>query len=388
MRWQNSVGQILRTNWDKITSSELFNTFKIKHLSAISKCRTAALGGHVDACQACGFFKISYNSCGNRHCPTCGALKREEWIARQEEKLLEVPYFHVVFTLPHELNELSLQHPRLLYGLLFKTAWQTIRAFAKDPKYLGAKTGMTAVLHTWGQNLSLHPHLHCIVPGGGLTKAGKWKTTRTNGKYLFPKNALRKVFRGKFMAALKDLATKEAIELPYELKEKLYRKKWVVYAKRPFAKPENVLEYLGRYTHKTAISNYRLKEVGDHIVKFSYKDYKTGGTSKEMTLPVLEFIRRFALHILPHGFGRMRHFGILSSRGQVTQIPLIQANMGISKSKLTKEQLRHKAINRLKADSLCPCCKKVKLQRILPFPRGEPPDDNYISKQVLRMNTL
>jgi len=256
MRWQNSVGQILRTNWDKITSSELFNTFKIKHLSAISKCRTAALGGHVDACQACGFFKISYNSCGNRHCPTCGALKREEWIARQEEKLLEVPYFHVVFTLPHELNELSLQHPRLLYGLLFKTAWQTIRAFAKDPKYLGAKTGMTAVLHTWGQNMSLHPHLHCIVPGGGLTKAGKWKTTRTNGKYLFPKNALRKVFRGKFMAALKDLATKEAIELPYELKEKLYRKKWVVYAKRPFAKPENVLEYLGRYTHKTAISNY------------------------------------------------------------------------------------------------------------------------------------
>jgi len=190
------------------------------------------------------------------------------------------------------------------------------------------------------------------------------------------------------MATLKDLAAKEAIELPYKLIEKLYRKKWVVYAKRPFAKPQNVIEYLGRYTHKTAISNYRLKQVDDHAVIFAYKDYKTGGTSKEMTLPVLEFIRRFALHILPHGFGRMRHFGILSSRGQVTQIPLIQANMGISKSKLTKEQLRHKAINRLKADSLCPCCKKVKLQRILPFPRGEPPDDNYISKQVLRMNTL
>ena len=190
------------------------------------------------------------------------------------------------------------------------------------------------------------------------------------------------------MAALKDLAEKEVIELPYELTEKLYRKKWVVYAKRPFAKPENVIEYLGRYTHKTAISNYRLKQVDEHAVKFSYKDYKTGGTVKEMTLAVLEFIRRFALHILPHGFGRMRHFGILSSRGQVIQIPLIQANMGVLKPKLSKAQLRQKVINRLKTDSLCPCCRQGKLQRILPFPRGEPPDDNYILMQVLRMNTL
>jgi len=388
MRWEYSVGQILRTNWAKITSSDSFNSFKIKHLSAISKCRTAALGGHVDACEGCGFYKISYNSCGNRHCPTCGALKREEWIARQEEKLLNVPYFHVVFTIPHELNELCLQHPRLMYGLLFKNAWQTIQAFAKEPKYLGAKTGMTSVLHTWGQNLSLHPHLHCIVPGGGLTPNGKWKTTRTDGKYLFPKNALRKVFKGKFMAALKELAATGAIELPYDLKEKLYRKKWVVYAKRPFAKPENVIEYLGRYTHKTAISNYRLKRVDDHAVKFSYKDYKTGGTIKEMTLAVLEFIRRFALHILPHGFGRMRHFGILSSRGQVTQIPVIQKDMGIGKPKLTKQQLHQKALGRLKTNTACPCCGQEKLKRILPFPRGEPPDDDYISKQVLRMNTF
>ena len=388
MRWQYSINQILRNHWEYIATSGLFNTFKIKHLSAISKCRTAALGGHIDACKGCGFYKISYNSCGNRHCPTCGALKRETWIARQEEKLLNVPYFHVVFTIPHELNELCLQHPRLLYGLLFKTAWQTIQTFAKDPKYLGAKTGMTAVLHTWGQNLSLHPHLHCIVPGGGLTPHGKWKITRTDGKYLFPKNALRKVFRGKFMAALKDVAAKDVIELPAQLKEKLYRKKWVVYAKRPFAKPENVIEYLGRYTHKTAISNYRLKEVDLYTVKFSYKDYKTGGTFKEMSLDVSEFIRRFALHILPHGFGRIRHFGILSSRGQLTQIPLIQASMGIEKPKLTKIQLRQKALKSLKTDATCPACGQEKLQRILPFPRGEPPEEDYILNQVLRMNTL
>ena len=190
------------------------------------------------------------------------------------------------------------------------------------------------------------------------------------------------------MAALKDLAAKDAIELPSQLKEKLYRKKWVVYAKRPFAKPENVIEYLGRYTHKTAISNYRLKEVDLYTVKFSYKDYKTGGTIKEMSLDVSEFIRRFALHILPHSFGRIRHFGILSSRGQVTQIPLIQASMGIEKPKLTKIQLRQKALRSLKTDATCPACRQEKLQRILPFPRGEPPEEDYILNYVLRMNTL
>ena len=157
MRWQHSINQILRNHWEYIATSGVFNTFKIKHLSAISKCRTAALGGHIDACDGCGFYKISFNSCGNRHCPTCGALKRETWIVRQEEKLLNTPYFHVVFTIPHELNELCLQHPRLLYGLLFKTAWQTIQAFSGDPKYLGAKIGMTAVLHTWGCLLYTSP---------------------------------------------------------------------------------------------------------------------------------------------------------------------------------------------------------------------------------------
>jgi hypothetical protein len=354
MRWQYSVGDILRQHWDYVSQSGTFNTFKIKHLSALSKCRTADLGGHVDTCSDCGFYQISYNSCGNRHCPTCGSLKREEWLLKQEEKLLKVPYFHVVFTLPHELNELCLQHPRLMYNLLFRTSWQTIQAFAKDEKYLGAKTGMTAVLHTWGQNLSLHPHLHCIVPGGGITKSGEWKTTRSKGKYLYPKQAMRKVFKGKFMAALKDLAASKTIELPNRLKEQLYRKKWVVYAKRPFARPEDVLEYLGRYTHKTAISNYRLREVSEDKVKFAYKDYKTGGTIKQMELNAKEFIRRFALHILPHGFGRIRHYGILSSRGQSVYLSDIQASMQIIRPKRSKEDLRFAALARLKIDNICP----------------------------------
>ena len=388
MRWQYNVGEIIRNNWNYVQHSGVFNSFKIKHLSALSKCRTSALGGHVNACEECGFHKISYNSCGNRHCPTCGSLKREEWILKQEEKLLNVPYFHVVFTLPSELNQLCLQHPRLLYGLLFRASWQTIQAFAGDPKYLGAKTGMTSVLHTWGQNLSLHPHLHAIVPGGGLTAARKWKTTRNQGKYLFPKNALRQVFKGKFLAELKSLAKSGAIELSVELREKLYAKKWIVYAKRPFARPQDVLEYLGRYTHKTAISNYRLIAVDDKTVKFTYKDYKTGGSVKEMELTVKEFIRRFALHVLPHGFARMRHYGLLSSRGTSIYLPDIQSGMNILKPKRSKADLRAAALNRLKTDNKCPCCAHHSLRRILPFPRGEPPNEAYIENQVLRMYKL
>ncbi|RMG87071.1 MAG: IS91 family transposase [Bacteroidetes bacterium] len=340
MWWQYSVNQIIRDNWEDIKTQKWANAFKIKHLYALKICRTKDLGGHIDGCEKCAFYKIAYNSCGNRHCPTCGALKREKWIARQEEKLLKVPCFHLVFTLPHELNELCLQHPRVMYSLLFRTAWLTVQAFAKDEKFLGAKTGMTAVLHTWGQQLSLHPHVHCIVPGGGLTADKKWKTTRNNGKYLFPKAAMRKVFKGKFMAALKGLATSKTIDLPNDLREKLYRKKWVVYAKRPFAKPGNslprphgVIEYLGRYTHKSAISNYRIEQVKNGEVTFKYKVYKKGGKVESMSLPTMEFIRRFALHILPHGFARMRHYGILSSRGQSTQLPVIQANMNIIRVK-------------------------------------------------------
>lgn len=388
MRWQYSVGGIIRDNWEYVQHSKVFNSFKIKHLSALKKCRTVELGGHVDACEDCGFYKISYNSCGNRHCPTCGSLKREVWLLKQEEKLLKVPYFHVVFTIPHELNPLCLQQPKVLYSLLFRSAWQTIKAFSSDPKYLGAKTGMTAVLHTWGQNLSLHPHLHCIVPGGGLTAAGKWKATRSKGKYLYPKNALRKVFKGKFMSELKTLAASGAIKLAADLREKLYSKKWVVYAKRPFARPQDVLEYLGRYTHKTAISNYRIKEVTTDSVRFSYKDYKKGGEAKEMTLSAHEFIRRFALHILPHGFARMRHYGLLSSRGKAIYLPDIQLGMGVNRPKRTKEDLRQAALSRLKTDNKCPCCGYKSLRRILPFPRGEPPSETYIEKQVLRLNPL
>jgi len=385
MRWKFSVNHLVRQQWQTIQQAAWANYYVLKQLYALSLCRTKELGGHIQACSDCAYFDIAYNSCGNRHCPTCGSLKREEWIARQEDKLLPVPYFHVVFTIPHQLNGLCKAHPRLMYSLLFRTAWQTIQAFAQDRKYLGAKTGMTAVLHTWGQNLSLHPHLHCIIPGGGITTKGKWKNTRTKGKYLFPKNALRKVFKGKFMEGLKDLDTSNTIDLPYELKEQLYRKKWIVYAKRPFASPKNVIEYLGRYTHKTAISNYRIQQVQAGKIAFQYKDYKEGSDIKIMVLGILEFLRRIALHLLPHGFARIRHFGLLSSRGQGTHLLQIQLYLEQPLTTASKEQIRTIALQRLKVHNTCPCCGQQPLTKLLPFGRDGPPEETYILNHILRV---
>lgn len=378
MRWKFSVGDIINQHWNKIQHWTCLTTYAIYMLNIIRKCRTADLGGNVNLCDQCGHYQIAYNSCRNRHCPTCQGLKREEWIAKQEAQLLPVPYFHVVFTLPHELNGLSLAYPRILYNLLFQASWQTIQAFAKDPKLLGAKTGMTAVLHTWGQNLSLHPHLHCIVPGGGITKNGTWKTTRSEGKYLFPKKALRKVFKGKFMEGLKLLAKQGAIQLPFQLKEKLFALNWVVYAKRPFSNSKAVIEYLGRYTHKVAISNYRIKALTDHTVTFDWKNYKKGGEVKPMTLQITEFVRRFTLHFLPKGFIRIKHYGILSSRGRACYIPDLQKKMQVFKPRPTKQQIKDIAFSRMKINNTCPCCSLGKMTPHLPFGRDGPPEDAYM----------
>jgi hypothetical protein len=272
----------------------------------------------------------------------------------------------------------GLAHPRLLYQLLFRTAWQTIQTFAADSKFLGAQTGATMVLHTWGQNLSLHPHVHCIIPGGGRTRNGKWKFTRSKGKYLFPRNALRKVFKGKFCSALKQMAARGNITLSDELKETLYRKEWVVYAKRPFVNPKAVIEYLGRYTHKVAISNYRIKKVTLSEVTFEWKNYKKGGEQKPMTLTVMEFLRRFCLHFLPYRFQRIRHYGILSSRGRSCYIPDLQKKMNIKRVILSKNDLKEQALHRMKINDSCPCCETVKMRPRLPFGRDGPPDDAYI----------
>jgi hypothetical protein len=373
---QHEMADVLNLHWPMVLQGGKFNAWQLRTLDAIMRCRTAALGSHVDGCTDCGYLRISYNSCRNRHCPKCQGVQRERWIEAREGELLPVPYFHVVFTLPDTLNSLCLHQGKIVYGILFQTAWSVLRSFGYDPKWLGVRTGMIAILHTWGQTLTLHPHLHCIVPGGGLTPQGKWKTAKTQGKYLFPVKAMSKVFRARFIAAL----TKALPEkMDDGLVSELYKKRWVVYAKRPFNGPVSVIEYLGRYTHKIAISNHRIRGISETKVTFSYKDYRQSGITKEMTLDALEFIRRFALHILPKAFVRIRHYGILSStakakcavqiKEQLPEIPKPISNKPLLQAYIPKE---------------CPCCKKETMLELIRFNSRGPPGNWYdLAKNVL-----
>lgn len=326
MRPAYEVADVLNRNKHRL-KDYCNNSWQERTLHALRKCRTSALGGHIDKCDGCGHLSMSYNSCRNRHCPKCQGEQREAWIQAREEELLPVSYFHVVFTLPQQINPLCQYAPAKVYSLLFKTAWSVMKSFAQDTKHLGAKPAMIAVLHTWGQNLSLHPHLHCIVPGGGITLAGHWKAARSKGKYLFPVKAMSRVFRARFVAGLRKAFPDQGTSFF----NSLFIKPWVVYAKRPFQSPKTVVEYLGRYTHKIAISNHRIKSMDNRQVIFSYKDYRKGAQKLEMTLPDQEFIRRFSQHILPKGFVRIRHYGFLSSGWKKKRLPQLQQQLGLKK---------------------------------------------------------
>jgi len=289
------------------------------------QCRTAELGGHVDKCDLCGYLRVSYNSCRDRHCPKCQGIKRAEWLHERLERLLPIPYFHVVFTLPAELKPLFQCNMRLAVNLLFKTASTTLKQTARDSKHLGADIGFTAILHTWGQNLQFHPHLHCVVTGGGLSLDGtEWVPGRK--QYFLPVKVLGKLFRGKFLHALSKCREKEQLVLAGDAKPlaeshqwknlitELYTKDWVVYAKPPFGGPESVFRYLGRYTHRVAISNNRLQSFEDGKVTFKVRDYTDASRRKPLTIDSVEFIRRFLLHVLPKQLVRIRHYGILAGR--------------------------------------------------------------------------
>jgi Putative transposase/Transposase zinc-binding domain len=284
----------------------------LKTLRAVKLCRTAALGGHVDACTSCGTVHISYNSCRNRHCPKCQGHRRVQWIQKREEELLPAVYYHVVFTLPGELNGLCLHQPQLAYNTLFESAWQTLQKFGGQKQL---QLGMICILHTWGQNLSLHPHLHCIVPGAGIDAKGNLQKIHCTDKFLFPVKAMSKIFRAKYVSNLRRQKYNDKV-----LIETLFKKDWVVYAKKPFGNPASVIEYLGRYTHKVAISNQRIKDVNKEGVTFQYKDYKQQGIKKEMQLSLQEFVRRFAMHILPHRFVRIRHYGFFKQHVEAKKV--------------------------------------------------------------------
>ncbi|HEX2712130.1 MAG TPA: IS91 family transposase, partial [Candidatus Acidoferrales bacterium] len=306
----------------------------VKVLLAIARCRTAALGGHLDECTRCGHrATISYNSCRDRHCPKCQIAARDRWIAARQKELLPTRYVHVVFTLPAQLARLALQNKKLIYGLLLRASAETLLEIARDPRHLGAEIGFFSVLHTWNQKLNLHPHVHCVIPAGGLS-SDHTHWVKSQNRFFLPLKVLARVFRGKFVAALKQAFQSGQLNFPRNLAllaqpktlaawlRVLFRKDWVVYAKRPFGGPEYVLQYLGRYTHRVAISNHRLLSFVEGKVTFRWRDSAHNNEQKLMTLLLDEFLRRFLLHLLPKGFVRIRNFGFLANRQRTTLLPL------------------------------------------------------------------
>lgn len=305
-------------------------------LRALARCRTAALGGHLDRCVHCAHRAISYNSCRNRHCPKCLTHARDQWLAERQQELLPVGYHHVVFTLPHDLSWLALQNKRIVYDLLFRASAATLLEVAADPKHLGAAIGFLSVLHTWGQNLLHHPHVHCVIPVGGLSP-DRTQWVHPPYRFFLPVKVLSRVFRGKFVAGLKRAFRLGSLALPGNLAHlakvsafraflrRLFRHDWVVYAKPPFGGPTHVLHYLARYTHRVAISNHRIVDVSEDSVTFRWKDYRHGSQQRTTTISAVEFLRRFFLHVLPKGFVRIRFFGFLAHRRRARDLPVCRS---------------------------------------------------------------
>ena len=320
----------------------------LKVLRAIARCRTAALGGHIDQCSVCGHQAISYQSCRNRHCPKCQVQARRQWVEARRRELLPVRYVHVVFTLPHQFAPLALQNKTVIYDLLFRTSAETLLEVARNPQHLGAEIGFFSVLHSWNQKLEFHPHIHCVIPAGGLSPDHiHWIPCRHN--FFLPVKVLGEVFRGKFTEALTDAFQQGRLSFYGQLKalvqpklfgtllESTYQRDWIVYAKRPFGGPQHVLKYLGGYTHRVAISNHRLVAFENGRVTFRWRDSAHKNKQRLMTLPVDEFLRRFLLHVLPPGFVRIRHFGFLANRSRATLLPLCFALLSTAASPIPAE---------------------------------------------------
>ncbi|MBZ9634629.1 IS91 family transposase [Clostridium sp. FP1] len=349
----------------------------LKTMIDIEACRTEELGGHIDECDECGHIRVSYNSCRNRHCPKCQTLAKERWLEKRKEDLLPVGYFHVVFTIPQELNYITLTNQKEMYSILFNAVSETLFELSRDKKYLGAEIGFMSILHTWGQNLMNHPHMHCIVPSGGLTFDGtKWINSKKN--FFIPVKVLSRIFRGKFLFYLKKAYYSNALKYTTGIEEltekhifqsfvgKLYKKEWVVYCKPPFGSAEYVLEYLGRYTHRVAISNHRIVNLENGYVTFKWRDYKDHNKEKFMTLAVDEFIRRFLMHVLPRKFVKIRHYGILSNRNRSTKLQKCKELTGAVQSKGENSDVKLSAAELLlKMTGIdintCSCCGKGKM---------------------------
>jgi hypothetical protein len=389
------VADIFRVYGEEYREAHPMPLVHLRTMRAIEVCRTATLGGHRYQ-YSCGHVDISYNSCRNRHCPKCQTLQKEKWIEARCEDLLPVQYFHLVFTIPSELNPLVIMNQKVMYNILFRSVSETLLQLSANPKHLGARTGFIGILHTWGQNLMDHPHIHCVVPGGGLSfDKSRWVACRK--RFFIPVRVLSSLFRGKFLHFLKESFDSGELIFPggiQHLKDprtfetfrgQFYHKKWVVYCKPPFKGAEGVLKYLGRYTHRIAISNNRLIEMIDNTVSFRWRDYADGDKQKTMTLSAGEFIRRFLLHVLPHRYVRIRHFGLLANRSRKDNIALCHVLIGsgkeIRKEREKQETWQEQLLRICGIDvTICPVCKRgtIIMTELLPPSRCNSPPEYHL----------
>jgi hypothetical protein len=382
------VADILRRHGAAYCAQHALPAHQLRMMRALQLCRTATLGGHIERCGHCDHERISYNSCRNRHCPKCQNLARAQWIEQRKAELLPIPYFHVVFTIPEQLNPLALQNKKVFYDLLFATAAATLQTIARDPKHLGAQIGFFSILHTWGQTLTHHPHIHSVVTGGGL-RPDRTGWAHCRPRFFLSVRVLSRLFRRLFLEALQQAFQKERLSFHGDLKPlahpsafqallgPLRRCEWVVYAKPPFGGPQQVIDYLGRYTHRVAISNHRLRNVDNGKVTFQYKQYRAedGQQGREMTVSAEEFIRRFLLHSLPPGFQRIRHYGLLASRPKQGNLALCRQFLNMPAIQPPTAPDRNRAVQqRLLAPLLrCPHCQIGILVRILFLPSATGP---------------
>lgn len=377
-RATHEVADVIRLFGDALLRQETVSPARQRVMRALLACRTAQLGGHVESCDSCDYQRIAYNSCRNRHCPKCQGSRQAQWLEDRAGDLLPVEYFHVVFTVPEEIAAIALQNKRAVYGILFAASAATLQTIAADEKYLGAEIGFVSVLHTWTQDLRHHPHVHCVVPGGGLAADGRWVACRPG--FFLPVRVLAAMFRGKFVAQLR--AAFDAGELQFQgslqhlrdrgafaaCLDRAMEKPWVVYSKPPFGGPLQVLKYLAKYTHRVAIGNRRILDVGEQGVKFRWRDRGQGNRQRTMVLPGVEFLRRFLLHVLPHGFQRIRHYGLLANRARTVKLTKCRFLLGATMPAPAAASLAPVVA----PDDRCPACKIGRLVRrqftVLPEP--------------------
>ena len=361
----SKIQEILELGLKEYEGNHKIIGYKKKVLNAIKNCKTEKLGAHKYVCDECGYEKIAYNTCRNRHCPSCQFGKKLKWIENRKSEVLNIKYYHIVFTVPSEINTIMLQNQSKMYNILFKASAETLQELGEDKKYLGGEIGFFSILHTWGQNLMYHPHIHCVVTGGGLTEIGKWVEKEED--FFIPVKVMSRKFRGKFL----DYMKKEKLEFygnnkEYEnpvilnnLIQGMYDKEWVVYCKEPFKNANSVIQYLGRYTHRVAISNERIEKIENGKVTFKWRDYKDNDRMKEMTITIEEFIRRFLIHILPPHFMKIRYYGLLGNRNKKKKLlkcKILTKTKVIKKEELPTIELIKKVLGN--SFNICPKCER------------------------------